>query len=154
MTHTEAQLRAMFRVLWERWDGRDGLNLVSVASLPDNLGGIFHASAPPTIRFVSALENNPRSALLLLAHELGHFMSYRAGTRTEDVERALLTPSSDWPAMPESDRRAIYQEESRAWFHARTILGSVGFKDDSLLRAFRRASLAEYTRRLALPEAA
>jgi hypothetical protein len=65
--------------------------------------------------------------VITLAHELGHFRSFRAGVRTAEYEAALdRFDDRTHPRLTEEECRLIVKEERHAWRFAREELEAIG----------------------------
>lgn len=173
MSHTEAQLRAMYETLKSKHDGeqRAGYRLGVLpprSRLSDNYAGQaggFKAYPPanpawegPSQAAVwihrdhSQIAGDALEELLTLAHELGHWRSFCDGNHTPTYQAAVFAPYYQWPTLGLDAKRAIFAEESRAWDNARTILAEVGFQNAAAFEGRRAWSLDDYRERLALED--
>ena len=91
-------------------------------------------------------------------HELGHWCSWRDGTRTSEYEAAhsaygAAVRDSDgseevMPAVPEATRLIIFEEEVRAWTHGYLLAQEVGFIDAPAYETEALRGLAIYRQQL------
>lgn len=91
--------------------------------------------------------------LLTLAHEYGHFRSWKAGGRTAAYEAAVIAlekqvDSASEPMLSEEQRELIRTEEETAWQIGRQILDSLGFDRWDAYDARRARSLEVYEKLL------
>ena len=65
--------------------------------------------------------------LIVLAHEYGHCLSWRAGHRTAEYEAAAVR-FGEQALLDRWERRLIRAEEARAWRRGRRVLRRLGFR--------------------------
>jgi hypothetical protein len=87
--------------------------------------------------------------LCTLAHEFGHFESWRSSGDWSEYLAAVVA-REDGRALSERERTLIIEEEERAWRLGREVLGALGFQDWEHFEACERAGLAEHRRRMAI----
>lgn len=161
MNHTESDLRGMFDVL------SGSLEDAGCPVAPVGPGGSFerdergHFSPPrleqrqerPCIRIIRDAVDQPGDAvaeLLTLAHEAGHFDSWHQRTRPSNFEHLSDRLRNKVSGRPLStvEQKTIWNEEIRAWEHARDRLEELGFTAWEVFGAGKGRSLASYRQRL------
>jgi hypothetical protein len=97
----------------------------------------------PRVAAIMIYENpdQPRpeiARLCTLCHELGHWQSWREGTRSAAYQESITRPLAEFAELSEDQRREILEEEIRAWRHGYQFALDVGFRDG---RAFDEQAL-------------
>ncbi len=92
-----------------------------------------------------------REELFTLAHEYGHFRSYTEGHHNSEYSKALTALEGAARPLSESTCEIIWNEEKRAWDHARALLidNDITQLDDFEKRV--AMSLSEYKKRFIDP---
>ncbi len=67
--------------------------------------------------------------LLTLAHEYGHYCSWRAKERSAEYETAIECDPCNWSQLSEASKQLIHGEEKRAWAYANETLRTLEFSD-------------------------
>ena len=87
--------------------------------------------------------NDLLAELYNLAHQFGHYRSWRQGERTKEYEEAVVAFSKGLP-LSEEQQKLILAEEERAWEFARLELGSLGFSEWARFDAAKMCGLDAY----------
>jgi hypothetical protein len=87
--------------------------------------------------------------LYTLAHEYGHYLSYKRGKRSPCYESSLLKFNGG-QTLTRKERAAILEEESRAWSYGVSTLKCLGFRKSKLGRRMKKRALAIYRIKLGM----
>lgn len=165
----EPTLREAFETL-RRWldDEQDCAVDVGVPLFPHEAGSNGSFAPPPQppgaysgINIFRPMPGTPRAAddeLATLAHEAGHWRSWKLGERPEQkaYAEAVDTPLEQWPSLPAAAKNMILGEEVAAWRHGRALLNEVvGSLPEAFWASYERnvtRSLTEYRKRLGIRE--
>lgn len=142
-------LLAMYQRLKDEYAGREAHGLI-IKFWPVRLQGIVRVPGEFVLRpdigvaaiYLRRSNTEPRSVFkefCTLTHELGHWCSWRDGTRSPEYEAALAAGLATMATRPEAERRLILDEEIRAWRHGFSMAQEVEFTDaerysDEMLR--------------------
>lgn len=156
----DTALLAMYRRLKDEYTGREAHGL-RIKFWPMRLEGIVRVPGEFVLRpaigvaaiYLRRSTSEPRSTFnefCTLTHELGHWCSWRDGTRSPEYEAALVTGLATMATRPESERRLILDEELRAWRHGFRMAQEVGFTDAEQYSVEALRGLAFYCEQLNL----
>ncbi len=105
----------------------------------------------PADVFRPDLNTNPLQDAFTLAHEYGHFLSDKDGSRTLPLLEKLRAKQP----LKHAEKNVIVDEERRAWANGRTILEGLGYLELDAYDEFARDCVDGYVNGLAIhPEAA
>lgn len=164
--------------IWTVYEGvwaeaqRLGIRIAYTGMAPDNEAGWFEImrSGDPKIVIVrpyymtspqpSRIYNNERvvadavleGELLTMAHEFGHYWSWRQGQRPADlgeVSELFFDALHNGAKLSRANADKIYEEEQRAWQYARDLLAKSGYQHWSTFDERVRVSLKAYRERFA-----
>src|SRR5262249_53790279 len=157
--HTDIELETMFERLhadYRRYrEGNKRLKILVRATQAKGMVGEFAPlSGFPDVGVVVIYQSRsgsitPFHLFCTLCHELGHARSWFNGTRSSDYEEAIFVqPMSDLrPAL----KRAVLDEEVRAWQLGSSFAERVGFSDDASYAAEATCALRYYFENFRLP---
>jgi hypothetical protein len=154
--HDAAAIRRMAKSLTDSYQNREvqGKRLRFFVSTGKGHGG--KVGEFRILKRVAAIysyvdPSEPRSELEMfctLCHELGHWTSWRDGTRSKEYEAALAVGPSAMAGLPLEERRKILDEERRAWTNGSAIAQSVGFVDAAAFEVQVLAALGVYSKQI------
>jgi hypothetical protein len=170
MAMSDEEMWTVYVRLWGRCEGRDlFVRYVGPEDVRDGEAGYFHPrddprfSGSPEIAIMrrdfdhdkpSAPTSRRRDAssvdrgglfeeLCTLAHEFGHSRSWRDGQRTEVYAEAVIAFDKS-ATLSDVQRKAIMDEEERAWNFGRLELDFLGFSEWAGFRANQDRALRIY----------
>lgn len=105
-----------------------------------------HRSWIEIFRKTQSVPGDAMMELSTLAHEAGHYSSYKHGTRTAEYEIALdnFEETPDSRSLVQEDKQDILREELRAWHLGWEWLLKAGFSDRQRYDAHARIAIGVY----------